>query len=93
MIENEIFILIGVYILWNVIVFFMYGADKRKSNQGKWRISEKTLVLSAVLMGGLGAFIGMNVFRHKTKHLNFMVGVPLALAFNIGVIYFAARYL
>jgi len=81
------------YLVWNILVFFLYGADKRKARRGNWRVSEKTLLLSAVLMGGAGALLGMRVFRHKTKHIKFQIGVPLALILNVGVIYLGARYL
>jgi len=49
-------IAIIVLIIWNIIVFAMYGLDKQKAQQRKRRISEATLLLSAALMGGIGAF-------------------------------------
>lgn len=83
--------------VWNVAVFFVYGIDKWKASRNKWRISEKTLLLSAFLFGGIGAFFGMKIFRHKTKHTKFKVLLPLAILFNIviiiGGIYFGKRYL
>ena len=82
---------------WNTIVFALYGADKRRSIRGAWRIKESTLLLCAFLLGSLGALLGMRVFRHKTKHVKFRILVPLALLFNIAVIvggyYFATGYL
>ena len=72
--------------IWNIIVFAMYGVDKRKAKRGRRRISEKTLLLTAALMGGLGALTGMFAFRHKTKHAKFLVGVPLLLIINMAVI-------
>jgi len=69
--------------VWNIIVFAMYGLDKRNAKRGGSRISEKTLLLSTALMGGLGALVGMNLFRHKTKRLKFKIGVPLLLIVNI----------
>lgn len=75
-----------IYILWNTAVFYLYGADKRKSQRGKWRISENALILSALLMGGVGALLGMNSFRHKTKHLKFRIVVPLAVVLNIAIV-------
>ena len=72
-----------VFAVWNIIVFAMYGLDKRKAKLKKPRISERTLITSALLMGGFGAFLGMRVFRHKTKHLEFKLGVPLLLILNI----------
>ena len=78
--------------IMSVITFFLYGADKRKAKKGKWRISEKTLLLCALCMGGPGAFAGMRFFRHKTKHLHFKILVPLFCIINIAVIYAAARW-
>ena len=83
---NYIEIAALVIIVWNLIVFIMYGIDKQKAKRNKRRISEKALLLSAAFMGGIGAFVGMNLFRHKTKHLKFMVGVPLLLILNVAIL-------
>ena len=72
-----------VFAAWNIIVFAMYGLDKRKAKLKKPRISERTLITSALLVGGFGALLDMRVFRHKTKHLEFKLGVPLLLLLNI----------
>ena len=74
--------LIIAFAVWNLIVFLVYGADKRKARKDKWRISEKTLILLALLFGGTGAFIGMRVFRHKTQHKKFTIAVPLLMILN-----------
>lgn len=63
----------------NVLAFFLMGIDKRKAELGRWRIPERTLFLSAILGGGVGAIAGMQLFRHKTKHRSFTVGMPLIL--------------
>ncbi|MDE6434541.1 MAG: DUF1294 domain-containing protein [Lachnospiraceae bacterium] len=83
------------YIIWfyiiviNVAAFFIYGIDKQKAVRGKWRISEKTLIMLAVLGGSVGAWIGMQVFRHKTKHTLFVAGVPFIFFVEAGaVIYY-----
>ena len=64
-----------IYLLWiavlSVTAFCMYGIDKRKAKRQKWRISEKTLLLTGLLGGALGALAGMKLFRHKTKHWYF----------------------
>ncbi len=86
---DEVFIkyaLIGL-LVWNLFVFTVYGLDKRRAKLGLWRIKENTLISQAFLFGGLGAFIGMRVFRHKTKHLRFKILVPLALVLNVSVVY------
>lgn len=70
--EVILFVLIA-----SLIAFIAYGADKAKAIKGKYRIPEITLIALALLGGALGAFLGMCVFRHKTKHLKFTLTVPL----------------
>ena len=67
----------------NIIAFISYGADKRKAKKGKWRISEKTLILLALFGGSVGAVSGMKVFRHKTKKAIFSVGIPIILILQL----------
>ena len=63
----------------NVLAFFLMGSDKRKAELGRWRIPERTLFLSGIVGGGVGAIAGMQLFRHKTKHRSFTIGMPLIL--------------
>ena len=76
-------------ILWiylvviNVAALALFGADKRKAKKHAWRISEKALFLSAVLGGSVGALLSMLLFRHKTKHWYFVIGIPLILVIQI----------
>ena len=72
-------------VIWNAVVFILYGWDKHMARRGGWRVSEKTLLLAA-FMGGLGALCGMLAFRHKTRHLKFRIGVPLLLVVNIVIV-------
>ena len=55
------------------------GTDKRRARRDAWRIKERTLFLSALLGGSLGAILGMRAFHHKTKHWYFVWGMPLIL--------------
>ena len=48
-------ILTGICLLWNLVVFLLYGWDKRKAKKNHYRITEKTLLMSALVAGGLGA--------------------------------------
>ena len=64
------------YALMTIVTFVLYGIDKGKAKKGQWRIPEKTLLLFAMCFGGLGAFLGMKIFRHKTKHTSFKILVP-----------------
>lgn len=75
-------IVVGI-VIWNVITFLLYGIDKRRARNGEWRISEAVLLWIAICMGGVGAWLGMKVFRHKTDHLKFVVGLPLAVLVNV----------
>ena len=67
----------------NILAFILMGADKRKARKNRWRISEKTLFLSALLGGSVGALSGMVLFRHKTKHWYFKYGIPAILVLQI----------
>lgn len=74
------------YFIINIIAFLLYGMDKWKAKLGAWRIPEKTLLGVALLGGGLGALLGMQLFRHKTRHLSFRILVPLFLILHIIII-------
>lgn len=62
------------------------GIDKEKAKRGSWRIPEKTLFLLAIIGGSIGSIIGMQVFRHKTKHWYFVWGMPAILVLQIVVV-------
>lgn len=67
---NPILIILGIYILINLISLSAFAIDKRKAAKDKWRTPEKTLLLIS-LIGPFGALYGMNKFRHKTMKLKF----------------------
>ncbi|MGN0497373.1 MAG: DUF1294 domain-containing protein [Lachnospiraceae bacterium] len=69
------------------MAFVLYGMDKAKAKKHEWRIPEKTLLGIAILGGGLGAFLGMKIFHHKTKHTLFRILVPIAIALHIIIIF------
>ena len=60
----------------SLIAFAAFGLDKYKAIKGRWRTRERTLFLYALLGGGLGAYLGMKVFHHKTLHKRFAIGLP-----------------
>jgi uncharacterized membrane protein YsdA (DUF1294 family) len=76
---------IGYLVLANLVGFFLMGIDKKKAIHHAWRIPEKTLFLASILGGSIGTWAGMYVFRHKTKHWYFVVGMPAILAVQIAV--------
>lgn len=79
-----IYDLVTVYMLiMSIVGFVTMGVDKRKAINRGWRIPERTLILIAFIGGALGSFLGMHLFRHKTKHMKFIILIPLALLMNI----------
>ena len=78
-----------IYLLTiNLLAISIMGIDKQKAKAHAWRIPEKTLFLVSLLGGSLGTWCGMYLFRHKTKHWYFVIGMPLILLFHIvGLIY------
>lgn len=63
----------------NIITFIIYGIDKYKSIKHKYRISEKTLIILAILGGSFGAFLGMITFHHKTQKRVFIILIPVIM--------------
>ena len=81
---HPILLMIIIYlIIMNCIAFALMGIDKDKARKGAWRIPEKSLFLSAILGGSIGAILGMQTFRHKTQHWYFKYGMPLILILQI----------
>ena len=70
----------------NVLSFIVYGIDKLKAKRGKWRISETSLLLLALMGGSVGAWAGIRVWHHKTLHKKFKYGIPLIMAIQIGLL-------
>lgn len=82
-------------IIWLVIInltaFAIFGIDKKRAKQGQWRIPEKTLFLSAILGGSIGAILGMYIFHHKTKHWYFQFGIPAIMIVQIAAVYWLSQ--
>ena len=71
----------GMYLaVINAVGFGIFGYDKWCAVHRQWRVPEKTLIAAALLGGSVGAYAGMKVFRHKTRHPKFSVGIPVILA-------------
>ena len=69
----------------SAFLFVLMGLDKFKARTGRWRISEKTLFLFALLGGAIGGTAGMFLFHHKTKHWYFRFLFPLFAAAQLGL--------
>ncbi len=71
--------LIIYLIIINIITFIIFGLDKYYAIKGRFRISETTLFCLCIIGGSFLGYIGMKVFRHKTKKTYFRIGVPLIM--------------
>ncbi|HLR92020.1 MAG TPA: DUF1294 domain-containing protein [Atopostipes sp.] len=78
-----LFLIMGL----NIHSFFLFYRDKRKAQKKQYRIPERTLIFSAFLAGGIGAWFGMTIFRHKTKHLAFKISMPIAMMLTVFIIF------
>lgn len=79
-------------LLLNIIGFALMGIDKERAKKRKWRIKEKNLFLVAFIGGSLGSILGMQFFRHKTKHMKFIIGMPLILILHVIIIGLVIRF-
>ena len=69
----------------NIVTFLLYGIDKYKAKKGKWRISEATLLMMAVIGGSIGAWSGMRLWHHKTMHKKFKYGIPIIIILQVTI--------
>lgn len=91
--ENAIFIaaLAAVYIaLISILSMIVTISDKLSAVRGKRRVPEKTLLLLSALGGSLAMYLTMRVIRHKTRHIKFMLGIPIIMLFQGIVLWYCA---
>ena len=79
-------IILGYLLAVNITSFLLYGIDKYKAKKGRWRISEATLLLMAVIGGSIGAWAGMRLWHHKTMHKKFKYGIPVIIIMQIALV-------
>ena len=81
---KDIWLIILIYLAAvNLFGLIIMGVDKSRAKRRKWRIPEVTLFLVAVIGGSIGSIAGMYIFRHKTKHWYFVVGMPVILVLQV----------
>ena len=81
--KGWLFAVPALFLLMNLIGFLLMRADKLRAQRGEWRIPERVLFALAFFLGAPGAYAGMLVFRHKTQHRLFSVGLPVLSAAEI----------
>lgn len=80
---NAILFLLIYFLCMNLLGFCLMGIDKRKAIKGAFRIPEATLFIVALIGGSIGSILGMYTFRHKTRHMIFVYGMPAILILQI----------
>lgn len=83
-------ILVIYLILINLTLFLTMAIDKSSAKRSARRMPEATLFLMALLGGSVGGIAGMYTFRHKTKHMSFVIGFPAILLLEAALLIFIA---
>ncbi|MFI3173604.1 MAG: DUF1294 domain-containing protein [Bacillota bacterium] len=84
---NRMLAILSYYLLVNVVMYAAMYIDKKAAIKKKSRIPEKRLYLLAVVGGGIGGLFGMSIFRHKTKHIDFVIIYTISALLHMVVIY------
>lgn len=81
--------LIGLCVTWvDKRIAAANGVRKAQGKRTRSRVPEKTIFLLAALGGAPGVWAGMYLFRHKTKHWTFVLGIPAILAAQLALVWF-----
>lgn len=81
---DRVWMIVGIYlVIVNIAGVCVMGVDKKRAIRHVWRIPEKMLFLVSLIGGSIGTWAGMYLFRHKTKHWYFVIGMPLILLVQI----------
>lgn len=75
--------LLGIFLVSVVVTI----ADKHKAKKGAWRVPEATLLWLAALGGSVAMYLTMHLIRHKTKHLKFMLGIPVIILLQVALVW------
>lgn len=85
---NILFIyLIAISIFAVIITIY----DKIRAMGRKWRVKENTLLLVSALGGSVAMYITMQIIRHKTRHIKFMLGIPIIIILQLLIIFLVWR--
>ena len=80
-------------VLLNIFTLIIMGFDKRQATSISKRIPEKTILFLCLLFGSFGVYVGVLLFRHKTKKKRFVYGLPpLMLLQSVVIIYYVFQF-
>lgn len=79
--------LLVYYVCVNIAGIILMAVDKSRAKNRGWRIKESTIWLCSLAGGAIGSTLGMQMFRHKTKHLQFKVGLPLLAVIHVFILF------
>ena len=79
-------VLLLYLLIMNAAGFLVMTADKLFAKSGAWRVPERNLLGIAAIGGSIGVWLAMYTVRHKTRHAKFVIGVPLILVCQIGLV-------
>ena len=85
------YILLAYLILINIVSVVITVYDKRCALKKRWRVRESTLLLLSALGGSVAMYLTMHALRHKTRHIKFMLGIPIILILQLVAVYFIWR--
>ena len=88
LLDNTFIVLIGYFVLVNLMALLLMAIDKQKARKDRFRIPEAVLFLSAIIGGSIGSLAGMFLFHHKTRKWKFRIGMPLILLLQVGLVLF-----
>ncbi|HBZ6635052.1 DUF1294 domain-containing protein [Clostridium botulinum] len=82
-----------IYLLFiNFIGFSIMLVDKKRAIHKEWRVPEKNLIGISIIGGSIGMILGMFTFRHKTKHLKFLLGIPVIIIIQFYIVIYLCNY-
>lgn len=81
------------FIIMSIITFLLMYIDKNRAIKGQWRIPEATLINLSILGGGIGTYMGMYIFRHKTRHPKFTIFIPITIILNLFLYYILIKFI
>ena len=84
--NNLLLYILGYFVLINLVSFVAMFYDKKQAIKNRYRVSEKTLFTLAFFLGGVGIYLGMVIFRHKTKHITFKLFIPIIICINFSIL-------